>query len=457
MRKRSFGDLITLFTRDIWLADYSAAGRRLRGTVGLGRLAYMVVHGFIADRCLLSAAAMAYTTILSIAPLLAVAFSISKALGIQNTVFIRDLLERLTAGRQAMVEQIVTYIDQTNVRTLGYLGVAFLFATAISLLASIEEAFNSIWRVGKSRSWWRKFTDYFSVLLICPIFVLVAASVTVSLQTDAFVQKILAISAFNYLYLALLKVFPFVMISLAFMFLYGFMPNTKVRVKSALVGGVVAGSLWQLAQWSYIEFQVGAANFNAIYGSFAQFPIFLVWMYISWTIVLLGAELSFAVQNWRTFQGQVRAEQVTPEEKDKVAVLVLLIQTKRFERGERPLDNERLAEHLGVPLMIVAEVAAVLARAGMLVRLDSPEAVAYGLAMPPEKIRVMDVVGALSRRDKDERASFIREEYAFVEGVFGALYGEAEGSPDNVDMKTFYERMCAQHVDKCLEPDEEGR
>ncbi len=116
---------------------------------------------------------------------------------------------------------------------------------------------------------------------------------------------------------------------------------------------------------------MGAAKFNAIYGSFAQFPIFLVWMYISWTIVLIGAELSFAVQNWRSFLGQVRAEQVTPEERDKVAVLVLLIQTKRFERGERPLDNDQLADVLGVPPMIVAEVAQV-ARGGFLLHLTVP-------------------------------------------------------------------------------------
>lgn len=452
MRIKPLGELIRLFTRDIWLADYSGAGTRLRWTVGLGRVIYMTAYRFIKDRCMLSAGAMAYTTILSIAPLLAVAFSISKALGIQNTSFIRDLLTRLTAGRQAMVEQIVDYIDKTNVKTLGYVGVAFLFLTAISLIASIEESFNTIWRVRKGRSWWRKFTDYFSVLLICPIFVLMAVSVTVSLQNDALLQRILAISAVNYLYIVLLKVLPFVMIWLAFTFLYAFIPNTKVRLSSAFIGGVVAGSLWQVAQWGYIEFQVGAAKFNAIYGSFAQFPIFLVWMYISWTIVLIGAELSFAVQNWRSFLGQVRAEQVTPEERDKVAVLMLLIQTKRFERGERPLDNDQLADVLGVPPMIVAEVARVLERGGFLLHLDCSEAEAYALSMPPEKIRIMDVIEVMSRRAMNERTSFIRAEYAFVEGLFGALYGQAESSPENLDMKSFYERLCAEGQDDGLEP-----
>ena len=288
------------------------------GAVGL--ITYMVATNFLADHCIIRASALTFTTILSIVPLLAVAFSISKGFGLQNAGFFRDFLMGVSAGRAEVVDKILQYIANTNVKTLGWIGVGTLLLTVFTTVGNVERAFNSIWRVKRGRTSWRKFTDFFSVIVICPIIVLVAASFTVAVQKLDLVHEFVTNPGYDWLEKLVFKLVSLALVWVGFTFVYAFVPNTRVRLKSAAVGGVIAGSMWQSAQWFYIHWQIGFTKYNAIYGSFAQLPLFLVWLYISWIIVLVGAELSYAMQHLGAFVRQGLSEQLSPLSRQKVAM-----------------------------------------------------------------------------------------------------------------------------------------
>lgn len=441
---RRLARLMKLLTRDIWVEDFSDRSLRGRRVVTVTRWLYLVAYGFLRDRCLLRAAALAFTTTLSIAPFLAVAFTITKAVGLQNTEFVRGMLMKLTAGRADLVNLFLGYVQSTNVKTLGYVGLGVLLFTALSLLSTIETAFNDIWGVAKGRSLWRKFTDFFSVTLICPLLLLIGFSLTVSLQSEAVVQKILSVTAFNYLYIGLLKALPYAMMSLALTFLYSFMPNTRVNLLCALAGGVIAGTMWQTAQWAYVNWQVGVTKYNAIYGGFAQFPIFLFWLYISWVIVLLGAEVCFSLQNMKTFESEVRAGHVNFEGRIKTAILFLLLLTDALKRGVRPPSNEQAAQLMGVPVKAVNDVSDVLAAQSMAVRLDDEHGPTYALGRDPDRVKVSDLIRALGRGKGDSGLDFIDPRFAFVHGAFHEVFAAAEEAPANHTLTSLWKEHCLE-------------
>nr|WP_245168276.1 YhjD/YihY/BrkB family envelope integrity protein [Desulfobaculum xiamenense] len=397
----------------------------------------MVGHGFVADQCLLRASALAYTTVLSLVPLLAVAFSISKGFGIQNSQFIREMLMQATAGNPDVVEAIIGYINNTNVGTLGVAGVALLFMTVISLLGNIEASFNSIFGVKAQRNLWRKFSDYLAVTMVCPLLILVAISSTASLQNNEIVQRILGVSVLSALYLAALKLLPYVTTWLALLFIYVFIPNTRVRLTSALGGAILAGSLWQIVQAGYIRYQAVSTNYNAIYGSFAQVPLFLIWMFISWTIVLLGAEICFALQRSDTYYSEARMNEYSFDDRQKLGALILALLTRAFIDARPTPSNEAIASRLGAPVKLVNDVLFMLGKANIVVKVDRPGGEAYALASPPTTVHVLDVMRALARyRETTGREMFDAHAEALAP-IFDGLRTAAAESPSNLTLEAF--------------------
>lgn len=408
------------------------------------RWAYMVGQGFVSDQCLLWASALSFTTALSLVPFLAVAFSISKGFGFQNSDFIRELLMQVAAGRMETVDAIVGYINNTNVRTLGVVGVGFLFMTVISLLGNIEKSFNNIWGLKSHRGVWRKFSDYLTVTLICPLLMIIAISATASLESSAVVQGLLSYSVASAVYIALLKAVPFLSTWLALLFVYSFIPNTRVRLRSGLAGAVVAGTLWQLVQWTYINYQAGFKNYNAIYGSFAQVPLFLIWLFISWVIVLLGAEICFAVQNSGTYFREARMGAYSHDDRQRLAALALALLTDSFMSGGARVTNDDLARRLDAPVKLVNDVMNMLEGAGIVVQLAHSKATVYGLARPPDAVRMVDVIVALSRYKEEPDRVALRGKLDFLDPVFEGIIGAASDSGENLTLAQFAKR-CADH------------
>jgi membrane protein len=438
--KEQTGKIVSFVTRDIWLQDIDPQDRRQRGLAGLLKWLYLVVHGFMKDQCLLRASALTYTTVLSIVPFLAVAFSISKGMGLQNSEGLRTLLLNVSAGNTQTVDHILTYVNNTNVGTLGSIGMATLLLTVGSVMGTIEKAFNSIWGVTQGRTMWRKFTDFFSVALICPLVYGVAFSVSASLQSDSVVQKLLSYSALSYAYLAALKFIPLFMVAMMLLFLYVFIPNTKVRIPSGLVGAVIAATLWKLVENLYVTYQVGAAKYNAIYGGFAQVPLFLVWVYISWVIVLLGVEFSFAMQNVRTFENEIRSDTATREERDKLAALSMLLLTRRFYEHGGPVPLADISESLRAPVRLVQNVMGIMQKQGMVAQTSTDEP-AYALCAPPENIRFTDIIYALASHRTTSSKRPMTARFGFINRTFRTMYDDTARSEANMTLKEYCERV----------------
>jgi len=343
------------FNRDLWRADYSALSPLRRNFYQTLQVLALVRERFFSNKVSLQAGALTYSTVLSIVPLLAFMFALLKGMGVQDRLE-PVILERVSAGSQEMVARFVDYIDKVNVGSLGVVGLAVLILTVIFVLSNIENAFNGIWGVTTQRSYQRKFADYLSIIIVTPIFLLLALSVTASLKSSWVVGWLKSQPGIGMLVIFLLRLFPYLALWFVMTFLFMFMPNTRVRFKPALIAGVLTGTVWQLTQWGYITFQIGVGKYNAIYGTFAQIPIMLVWIYISWVIVLFGAEFTYAFQNLSAYRQERNSGELTAYARVELALAFLREVQDRFRAGAEPWTAEAIADRHGVPLRMARQV-----------------------------------------------------------------------------------------------------
>lgn len=386
---------------DLWEMDFIDRSWWRRFLLNQGQILTLVVRGFLADGCMLRASALTFTTLLSLVPLLALIFAVLKGFGVQNELE-PLLLEQLAVGGDEAVTQIVEYINNTNVARLGTYGLILLIITVLNLLSNIETSFNSIWGVKETRPLLRRFTDYFSVVTIGPLFVVLAISMTSTLKSQQLVQTLLEYEYVGEVFLSLFEVLPFMVMWLVFAGLYLFMPNVKVSPRAALIGGVFGGTLWQLSQWGYLNSQVGVARYNAIYGTMAALPILMVWIYLSWMIVLLGVEMTYATQNLRSIRQDIRGAKVNFASREFIALTVLLFIGRRFYHGKPALGQQELVSHLDVPPRLLHNILEELARLGFVVATTQEiDGVCYQPAQALEKIKLHDVIRGLAVDGKD--------------------------------------------------------
>lgn len=332
--------------------------------------AALVIRDFGMNQCLLRASALTYYTMLSLVPLLALVFALLKTFGVQNLLQ-PLIIEKLNVGDGQVAETILGYINNTQVTQMGAIGLAFLIIAVVSLLTNIEKSFNYIWGVKNVRPLLRRFADYLSVVIAGPVLIISAISMTSSLASNNLVQKLIEMQMVGSLILYAFKFAPFVFMWLAFTVLYVFMSNIKVEWRAAFIGGVVGGTLWQLAQVGYVHFQVGVGRYNAIYGTMAALPIFMVWVYLSWLIVLFGLGVCYAKQNLRTSGRDLRGSEVSRNSFEQVALAILVTLAARFSRGERPLSNEQLSKYLFIPPRLCRSIVHVLLKLGFVTEIST--------------------------------------------------------------------------------------
>lgn len=249
---------------------------------------------FLDDRCTTLASALSFSSMLSIIPFLAIVFAILKAFDIHTTLA-PMLLSNLAAGSQEIVARILRYISNTHVGSLGVISLITLFLSIMATLDTAEEAFNQICGIGRGKAVHHKLRDYLLVIFCIPLLIGLAVIITTSLQHQGFVQWLLRRSGIGNLFL--LRLTPCLSIWIALVCLYQFIPNVRIRFRHALTGGLVAGTTWQLAQWAFIHFQLGVSRHNAIYGTLALLPVFMIWIYTCWVIVLAGMEIVWSLHN----------------------------------------------------------------------------------------------------------------------------------------------------------------
>jgi len=411
------------FSKDVWSIELVGLPTFRKALYKLTRVLFLAVRGVVENRCLFRASALTYVTVLSLVPLLAFAFSVAKGLGAYDTLvgqtilpFLDETFGELPAAEASSAEassgaaahdlrqgidQVLSFVETTDVGSLGFFGLAFLLYTVVKLLSSIEQSFNEIWGVQQSRSLVRKLSDYLSIVIIVPIFLVTATGITTAAQSGT-VHEILAEK------LGLGPVIEFAMrfsslvaMWAGFTFIFLFMPNTRVRIRSALIGGVVGGTLWHIAQILHVKFQVGMANYNAIYSGFAAIPIFMIWIFVSWVTVLLGAEFAYAHQNEPAYRQIARARQHNHAFKELLALRALARIAANFLAGRSALKISGIATTLGVPERSLEQIFATLRDAKILAM--SEDKATGELTILPERdlgsVRIKDVLDALKGRD----------------------------------------------------------
>jgi len=345
---------------DIWRIRSKDLPRRKSFLIKQLRVILLALRGFDEDKCQLRASALTFYSLLSIVPVAAMSFGIAKGFGLENLLE-KQLLNRFH-GQEEVITQVInfarTLLENTRGGIVAGVGVALLFWTIIKVLGNIERSFNDIWGIKEPRKLGRKFSDYLSIMLICPVLIIVSSSVTVfiSSQIKFITEKIFLLGAVSTLIFFLLKLLPYVMVWILFTFIYTFMPNTKVNFKSALLAGIVAGSIYEITQWAYIAFQVGVAKYNAIYGSFAALPLFLVWLQLSWLIVLFGAEISFAHQNVDLYEFEPDSLRVSYSFKKLLTLGLTHLIVKRFSKGDSPLTASEISHILEIPIRLTRQI-----------------------------------------------------------------------------------------------------
>ncbi|HXC93907.1 MAG TPA: YihY/virulence factor BrkB family protein [Geobacteraceae bacterium] len=380
---------------DNWLRRLSpdeCRGVRRYGATCL-QILLLAIRNFWNDQCMLRASALAFTTILSLVPFLALTFAVLKGFGVQKLVE-PLVMEQLSGGSQEVATRIIDYINNTNMGSLGVFGLLALVVTVITLLGNVEEALNAVWKVEETRSLQRKFSDYLSVVVVGPILMFTAVSMTSFLQSQSLVKWLVDNSYVGDFLLYLLQMIPYMITWVALVFLYIFIPNTAVRIRPAILGGVLAGTCWQFVQWGYIHFQVGVAKYNAIYGTLAVLPIFMVWIYTSWLIVLFGAEVVHALQNIKIFRRELRAPAINFRLRELLALAVLQDVVTAFVTGTDKWTAKRLEDELELPERVLAELLDELVAGGLLLTTtgDPP---AYQPAREPDQIMLSEVLNIL--------------------------------------------------------------
>ena len=376
---------------DLWSAE-AMARHGLERFQGLLQFAVAVAQGVQRDMLLLRASALTYYTLLSIVPLLAFALSIAEGVGVEvSENLIALAVRQLAPGNSEAVARLVAIVREVDFASLGTVGATILFATTVLSIRSIESTLNTIWGLTHDRRWERRIADYLAMLVVAPLLV----GVSLSVGTTAAFQSLRALELFQVAYDTGLQLAPLFFLWAGFSFLYWFLPNTRVRVAPALVGGLVAALLFVLAQRAYVGLSIGFARYNALYGGLAALPLLLVWIYTSWTIVLLGAEIAAAWENLVHLRRARRGSEPSPAAREAIGLAIAARIARRFESGGEPVDPEELADRLEIPLRSVRSILGDLQAAGLVSPLEERGRTRYQLGRSAERVRVTDVLNAL--------------------------------------------------------------
>jgi membrane protein len=395
-------DLVEAVTRQVWGVDPASLPVWRAKLIRFLRFVWVIVRDLFEGQLTLQATSLVYTTLLSLVPLLAVSFSVLKGFGVHNLlepVLLRTL-EPLGEQGGEIARNIIMFVENMRVGVLGALGLGLLIYTVVSLIQKIERAFNYAWRVSRPRSFAQRFSDYLSVIVIGPVLAFSALGATASVMSLTFVQRAREIEALGTLIDETARFVPYLLIIAAFGFVYVLVPNTKVRLSSALVGAVVAGALWQGVGWVFASFVVTSTKYAAIYSSLAILIFFMIWLYLSWLIMLVGASIAFYYQHPEELSTRRRELLLSNRLKERLALAVMYRIGGSHLRGDARWSAETLAREVSVPLEAIESVLAALEANNLLVRTDA-EPPGYVPARALEALPIKSLLDAVRRADED--------------------------------------------------------
>jgi membrane protein len=366
-----FSKLYRLIDKEIWEISHRDLPKSKLLLLRHFKIIVLTLKGFKNNTCYLRASALTYYTIFSIVPLFALAFAICKGFGLDNKLQI-ELYSRFQ-GNEAALNKILFFANNLLARTKGGviagIGIIILLWTIIKLFSNIEHSFNAIWGVKKTRSLLRKITDYLSMAFICPFLLVISGGLTVFF-TSHVLNHIYAPTIVNILFSSLSS---YIVIWILFAFIYKIMPNCKVEFRAAIIPGIIAGTLFCLLQLVYYDLQIGVSRYNAIYGSFAALPLFLLWIQLSWLVVLFGAELSFAYQNILYYEYEYSIDNISERLKKLVALRITTLIVKNFINDIAPYTDVQISRTLEIPIRLTREILFELVNSGVISELMTKE------------------------------------------------------------------------------------
>ena len=353
----------------------------------------VLVREFNEEGLKFRAMSLVYTTLLSLAPLLAVSFSILKGFGVHNQIqpFLLELLSPLGEKAQEIAKNLIFFVENLQVGVLGFVGFLMLFYTVISLVDQIESCFNYIWRITKPRSIYRRFSDYLSVILIGPVLLFSALGIAASMGSTDFVQKLISLEPLGTVYYLAGTMLPHVLTVLAFTFFYSFIPNTKVKLIPALLGGLLAGLAWRLTGYLFAVFMGNSAQYSAVYSGFAVILLSMIWLYISWLILLLGGVIAFHLQYPRYLNYKTRRPHLSQLSQEQLSLVLMFLISEHHVNSQRACTLQFLADKVDLPWEPVADLLDCLIKGGVLVSMEGEEKT-YLPARDTDAIRLKDIV-----------------------------------------------------------------
>lgn len=427
--------------RDIWRLPLRELSPKKSFLIKQLRIILIAFRGFNEDKVQLQASALTYYTLLSIIPVIAMAFGIAKGFGLEKYLEIQ--LQEALSGREQMYEWIINFTNSLLKSAQGGImagiGLFILVFAIMKVLNNIENSFNDIWQINKPRPLSRKLSDYFAMMLIAPLFLILSGSATVFITTqiEHITENFALFGFMSPVLLFLVKLIPYMLIWVMLTIIYMVMPNTNVKFSSALIAGIIAGTLFQLAQWGYIHFQVGVSRYSAIYGSFAALPLMLLWMQVSWLIILFGAEISYANQNVEHYEFGAETSNISPYSKKILSLFVLNYLIKNFYHGRLPVKSWDISHELKIPNKLVRNILNDLSLTKLITETQGTHAkeLLYQPALDINKITILFALERLEKYGNNELLANPTKELTKIKETIDHFYSSIESSPKNKLLK----------------------
>jgi membrane protein len=397
-----FKKLKEAFAREVWYQDVHGMNRSRRIIVFWVRVSHVLTQDIINGELNLRAMSLVYTSILSLVPLLAFAFAVLKGFGVQNKMqpMLLNMFAPMGPKGADIAGHIIDFVDNIKAGVLGTVGLLLLLFTVISLVRKVESAFNFVWRVREPRSFAEGFGHYLSVIMVGPLLMVAAIGLTATISSPTAVAHIIGYAPIGVLLVAAAKLIPFILVIAAFTFFYIFVPHTYVQFRAALIGGIAAGLAYETADWIFATLVVTSTRLTAIYSGFAILIMFMIWLYVSWLIVLLGSQVAFYVQNPELVRHGLRRNEVGGRTMERVALHVMYLIGRAYHEKHTPWSREQLSRRLHLPTDIVLDVLDRLRQRG-LIMLVNGRIRRYMPATDMANVTIKDVILAVRQNPMD--------------------------------------------------------
>jgi membrane protein len=386
--------LLTRIKSYMWDDDLSDMDRPRRILVFVLRVAHMLLRELLGGQLNLRAMSLVYTTLLSIVPLLAVSFSVLKGFGVHNQIepILYNFLEPLGPQGAEITERIIYFVENVKVGVLGSVGFAMLIYTVVALVQKIEAAFNFVWQIDHLRPLSQRISNYLSVILLGPALIFIAISFSATVLGSDWTQRLITIEPLGTLVFFSSKLVPYVLVSMAFTLIYIFIPNTRVQFRAALVGGVIAGVIWKITGWGFAAFIASSSKYAAIYSSFAIMILLLIWMYLSWLILLVGSQIAFFVQFPKYMTMNRVRFTLSSRLREQLALQLMYLVAYNYYHDRPPWNLDRFAEYLNIPGEPVHRMVRVLVDAGYLIEISDDDPPIYLPLHDIDTTRLVDLL-----------------------------------------------------------------